>query len=150
MSQSFLALGVSTPIVRALAALKITNPFAVQELVLPDALAGLDILAESPTGSGKTLAFGIPLVERLAGANARPGALVLVPTRELAIQVTEDLRPIAQAKGLKVATVYGGQPIGPQARKAKDAHILVATPGRLHDMLERRWVSLTAVRVLVL
>ena len=150
MSQSFLALGVSAPVVRALEARNINSPFAVQELVLPDALAGLDVLAESPTGSGKTLAFGIPLVERTAGANARPGALVLVPTRELAMQVADDLGPIAKAKGLRVATVYGGQPIGAQARKAKDAHVLVATPGRLHDLLERRWVSLTDVRVLVL
>lgn len=150
MSQSFQTLGVSTPVVRALAERKITSPFAVQELVLPDALAGLDVLAESPTGSGKTLAFGIPLVERTAGTNARPGALVLVPTRELAMQVADDLRAIAHAKGLRVATVYGGQPIGAQARKAKEAHVLVATPGRLHDLLERRWVSLTAVRVLVL
>jgi ATP-dependent RNA helicase RhlE len=150
MSQSFLTLGVSTPVVRVLAAAGINNPFAVQELVLPDALAGLDILAESPTGSGKTLAFGIPLIERTAGTNARPGALVLVPTRELAMQVADDLRPMAKAKGLRVATVYGGQPIGAQARKAKDAHVIVATPGRLHDLLERRWISLTDVRVLVL
>ena len=126
MSQSFLALGVSTPVVRALNAAGIHQPFAIQELVLPDALAGLDVLAESPTGSGKTIAFGIPLVERTAGSNARPGALVLVPTRELAIQVADDLRAIAKAKGLRVATVYGGTPVVSQARKAKDAHILVA------------------------
>ena len=76
---------------------------------------GLDILAQSPTGSGKTLAFGIPLVERTVGASGRPAALVLVPTRELAIQVADDLRPLAQAKGLRVATVYGGASIGAQA-----------------------------------
>ena len=150
MSQSFLALGVSTPVVRALEAAGIHQPFAIQELVLPDALAGLDVLAESPTGSGKTIAFGIPLVERTAGSNARPGALVLVPTRELAIQVADDLRAIAKAKGLRVATVYGGTPVVSQARKAKDAHILVATPGRLHDLIERRLVNLAEVRVLVL
>ena len=150
MSQSFLALGVSTPVVRALNAAGIHQPFAIQELVLPDALAGLDVLAESPTGSGKTIAFGIPLVERTAGSNARPGALVLVPTRELAIQVADDLRAIAKAKGLRVATVYGGTPVVSQARKAKDAHVLVATPGRLHDLIERRLVNLAEVRVLVL
>src|SRR5436190_10138869 len=105
--RSFADLGVSTPVVRALAAQGIEQPFAIQKLVLPDALAGLDILAESPTGSGKTLAFGLPLVERTAGSNGRPGALVLVPTRELAIQVAADLRPLAAAKGLRVATVYG-------------------------------------------
>jgi superfamily II DNA/RNA helicase len=150
VSQSFLALGVSTPVVRALESLNIHHPFAVQQLVLPDALAGLDILAESPTGSGKTLAFGLPLVERTANANRRPAALVLVPTRELATQVAADLRPLAKAKGLRVATVYGGVPLGAQARQAKDAHVLVATPGRLHDLMERRMVALDGIRVLVL
>jgi ATP-dependent RNA helicase RhlE len=146
----FQTLGVSAPLVRALAAQNIHSPFAVQELVLPDALAGLDILAESPTGSGKTLAFGLPLVERTEGASGRPAALVLVPTRELATQVAADLRPLAEAKGLRVATVYGGVALGPQAKKAKGAHVLVATPGRLHDLLERRMVALDGVRVLVL
>ena len=93
MTQSFQALGVSAPVVRALAARAIHSPFAIQQFVLPDALAGLDILAQSPTGSGKTLAFGIPLVERTDGASGRPAALVLVPTRELALQVAEDLTP---------------------------------------------------------
>ena len=150
MSKSFQALGVSTPVVAALAKQGITHPFAIQNLVLPDALAGLDILGESPTGSGKTLAFGLPLVERTAGANARPAALVLVPTRELALQVTADLQPLAAARGLKVATVYGGAPIGAQIDKARRAHVLVATPGRLFDLIERRAVRLGDVRVLVL
>jgi ATP-dependent RNA helicase RhlE len=148
--QSFQALGVSTPLVRVLAARNIHRPFAIQELVLPDALAGVDILAEAPTGSGKTLAFGVPLVERTAGVDARPGALVLVPTRELASQVAADLRLLAETRRLRVATVYGGTPIVAQAKKAKSAHVLVATPGRLNDLLERRLVSLEGVRVLVL
>jgi superfamily II DNA/RNA helicase len=150
MSQSFQELGVSAPVVRALAATGITHPFTIQGLVLPDALAGLDVLAESPTGSGKTLAFGLPLVERTAGAGKRPGALVLVPTRELALQVAADLAPLAAAKGVSVAAVYGGAPIAAQIRKVRTAHVLVATPGRLHDLLERRAVSLADVRVLVL
>ena len=150
MSQSFQELGVSAPVITALAATGITHPFAIQSQVLPDALAGLDVLAESPTGSGKTLAFALPIVERTAGSNARPGALVLCPTRELALQVAADLRPLAKAKGLRVETVYGGAPIGAQINKARNAHILVATPGRLFDLIERRAVSLTAVRVLVL
>src|SRR4051812_12214202 len=104
MTQSFEALGVSAPIVRALAKRNIHTPFEVQELVLPDALAGLDVLAESPTGSGKTLAFGVPLVERTTGAKARPSALVLAPTRELATQIADDLRPLAFAKDLRIAT----------------------------------------------
>ncbi|HUQ21946.1 MAG TPA: DEAD/DEAH box helicase [Gaiellaceae bacterium] len=150
MSKSFQELGVSAPVVKALAAAGFTHPFAIQSSVLPDALAGLDVLAESPTGSGKTLAFALPLVERTAGANARPGALVLCPTRELALQVSADIRPLAKAKGLRVETVYGGAPIGAQIGKARGAHILVATPGRLHDLIERRAVRLNDVRVLVL
>ncbi len=150
MSKSFHALGVSAPVVRTLADRNIHTPFAVQSLVLEDALAGVDILAASPTGSGKTLAFGLPIVERTSGGGNRPGALVLVPTRELASQVVEDIRPHANAKGLKIAAVYGGTSLGPQANRAKHAHILVATPGRLFDLIERGMINLGAVRVLVL
>ena len=150
MQESFSTLGVSRPIVRALERRGITAPFAVQQLVLPDALAGVDVLAASPTGSGKTLAFGIPLVERIAGANGRPAALVLVPTRELASQVVADISPIAEACSLRIAAVYGGTPVGAQAKRARGAQILVATPGRLHDLIERSLVSLRDVRVLVL
>ncbi len=150
MSQSFHALGVSTSVCDVLARQGIDAPFAVQTAVLPDALLGVDILAESPTGSGKTLAFGLPLVERIAGAQRRPSALVLVPTRELALQVTADLRPLAAVKRLRVTTVYGGAAIGPQARQAAQADVIVATPGRLHDLVERRAVSLAEIRILVL
>jgi ATP-dependent RNA helicase RhlE len=150
MTKSFQALGVSAPVVRALSARAIHSPFAIQQYVLPDALAGLDILAQSPTGSGKTLAFGIPLVERTVGASGRPAALVLVPTRELALQVADDLRPLAQAKGLRIATVYGGASVGSQVRAARGANIVIATPGRLNDLLERRQINIDGVRVLVL
>ncbi len=150
MSQTFQSLGVSAPLVRALGQLNIHRPFAVQELVLPDALAGLDVLAESPTGSGKTLAFGIPLVERTAAQGGRPAALVLVPTRELATQVAADIRPLTAVKGLKVTAVYGGTSVSMQAKAARSANILIATPGRLNDLLERRMISLDNVRVLVL
>ena len=150
MQESFSALGVSAPVVGALARCGITAPFAVQNLVLPDALAGLDVLAASPTGSGKTLAFGIPVVERITGATGRPAALILVPTRELAAQVVEELAPIARARSLRVAAVYGGASVSVQAKRARGAHILVATPGRLNDLIERRLVSLREVRVLVL
>jgi superfamily II DNA/RNA helicase len=150
MIKSFTALGVSSAVVEALARLGITSPFAVQALVLPDALAGVDILAASPTGSGKTLAFGIPVVERTAGAPGRPAAVVLVPTRELASQIVDELRPLAAARKLRIAAVYGGTSVAGQANRAKGAHVLVATPGRLHDLLERKLVSLDGVRVLVL
>ncbi len=147
--QSFRELGVSAHVVDALAARSIQVPFAIQASVLPDALAGLDVLAKSPTGSGKTLAFGIPIVERTAPADRRPAALVLVPTRELAQQVTEDLVAIAP-KALSVAAVYGGVPIAGQAKRARSAHVVVATPGRLQDLLDRRLIDLDAVRILVL
>ena len=149
MSKSFQALGVSEPVVRALARRNITHPFSVQALALPDGLAGRDLLVQSPTGSGKTLAFGIPIVER-ASRGKRPAALVLVPTRELALQVAADLEPIAKAQNLRVTAVYGGTGVGPQATRARSADILIATPGRLNDLLERRLVGLDGVAVLVL
>src|SRR2546423_8726295 len=125
--QSFRELGVSAPIVDALAARSIHEPFRIQELVLPDALAGLDVLAKSPTGSGKTLAFALPIVERTATTDPRPSALVLVPTRELAAQVTAELESLAPCKGLTIAAVYGGLPLHAQAKRAAKAHVLVAT-----------------------
>jgi superfamily II DNA/RNA helicase len=148
--RSFHELGVSAPVVDALARRSITAPFQVQTLVVPDALAGLDILAKSPTGSGKTLAFAIPIVERLDAKAPQPAALILVPTRELAAQVSADLSVIAPTKNLFVAAVYGGVSIPEQGKRAKRAHILVATPGRLEDLVSRRMISLDGVRVLVL
>jgi ATP-dependent RNA helicase RhlE len=150
MQQSFRELGVSPPVVDALTARSIHEPFRIQALVLPDALAGLDVLAKSPTGSGKTLAFAVPIVERTTPADARPSALVLVPTRELAAQVSAELESLVPAKGLKVAAVYGGVPLNAQAKRAKSAHVLVATPGRLQDLAERRLVDLSHVRILIL
>ena len=150
MSQSFAALGVSAPVVGVLAHDGITTPFAIQSLVLPDALAGLDVMAASPTGSGKTLAFGIPLIERTSGATGKPSALILVPTRELASQVVAELKPLAAARNLRIAAVYGGTSVTGQTKQAHGAHVLVATPGRLQDLIDRRLVSLNAVRVLVL
>jgi ATP-dependent RNA helicase RhlE len=151
MSQhSFHDLGVSARVVDALAAREIHTPFRIQELVVRDAIAGLDVLAKSPTGSGKTLAFALPIVERTDHGSHRPSALVLVPTRELAVQVTEELAPLAAARGLSVAAVYGGVPLGAQARRAQNAHVLVATPGRLEDLAQRRSVDLAHVQILVL
>ena len=147
---TFAALGVSAPVVQALAARDIHGPFQIQELVLPEALQGGDVLAKSPTGSGKTLAFGIPLVERTDRNGGAPAALVLVPTRELAQQVSEEIDSIARAKGLRIAAVYGGGAVVPQAKKVKGCQILIATPGRLQDLCDRRLVSLDGVKVLVL
>ena len=149
--KTFSALGVSDAVARALSQRGITSPFPVQERVLPDALAGRDILVRSPTGSGKSLAFGIPLAELLeANTNRRPAALVLVPTRELAGQIVEEVRQVAHARALKITAVYGGAGIAKQAGLAKKAHILVATPGRLEDLLRRGDITLQHVRMLVL
>jgi ATP-dependent RNA helicase RhlE len=150
LQRSFRELGVSAPVADVLAARSIHQPFRIQTLVLPDALAGLDVLAKSPTGSGKTLAFAVPIVERTATADARPSALVLVPTRELAAQVSAELESLAPCKGLTVTAVYGGLPLHAQAKRAARAHVLVATPGRLEDLANRRLVDLAHVRILVL
>jgi ATP-dependent RNA helicase RhlE len=148
--ESFHVLGVRPHVVSALAERGIESPFPIQRLVLPDAIAGSDVLAKSPTGSGKTLAFGLALVERIRPGGSTPSALVLVPTRELAAQVAEELRAPVAAAGLKIQAIYGGVPLGRQAKQAKDAEILVATPGRLQDLFERGLVSLRQVEVLVL
>jgi len=148
--QSFHQLGVSARVSQALAERDIHTPFRIQTLVLPDALAGRDVLAKSPTGSGKTLAFAVPIVERLDAGDMKPSALVLVPTRELAAQVAADLETIAPARDLKVAAVYGGITISTQAKKAREAHVLVATPGRLQDLVDRKAVKLDGVRILIL
>ncbi len=150
VQESFRELGVSARVAAVLEARSIQRPFRIQTLVLPDALLGLDVLAKSPTGSGKTLAFAVPIVERIAAADPRPSALVLVPTRELAAQVTGEIQSLARAKDLAVAAVYGGVPVHTQARRAAEAHVLVATPGRLEDLATRRLVDLRAVRLLVL
>jgi superfamily II DNA/RNA helicase len=149
MQQSFSELGVSARLVSALAERDIETPFPIQERVLRDALAGRDVLAKAPTGSGKTIAFAIPIVTRIDAGSDRPSAVVLVPTRELASQVAGELEALAP-KGIEVATVYGGVPIHAQAKRARRAHVLVATPGRLNDLLERKAVTLEGVKILVL
>src|SRR5690348_10696900 len=148
--QSFADLGVSQPVVRALAGRGITSPFAIQSLVVADVLAGRDVLAKSPTGSGKTIAFGAPLIDRLDSNGPKQSALILAPTRELVSQIVEELRPLAHARALKIATVYGGVGFDKQTRNARAAHIIVATPGRLEDLLARRAFSLSKVEVLIL
>ncbi len=115
-----------------------------------DALAGHDLLVQSPTGSGKTLAFGVPLVERIEPGAGHTSALVLAPTRELAGQIVDELHSVADVRGLRIAAVYGGVGFGPQSKAARHADILVATPGRLEDLIGRGVVSLERIRILVL
>src|SRR5207302_1337932 len=140
---TFAELGLPTPLVDALAGRGITAPFAIQTRALPDACAGRDVLGRAQTGSGKTLAFGLPLLARLHSRSSRravasPRALVLVPTRELARQVADELVPLARPLRLWVTTVFGGAPMGrqiDQIRRGTD--VVVATPGRLIDLMER-------------
>src|SRR4051812_4516077 len=148
-SQSFAGLGVSDAVTGALAARGITEPFAIQRLVIGDVLAGRDVLAKSPTGSGKTLAFAIPMIERIEPGRG-PAALVLAPTRELAAQIVEQSQPLARVKRLEVAAVYGGVGFEKQIRAGKRADILVATPGRLEDLMARRAVRFDNLQFLVL
>jgi ATP-dependent RNA helicase RhlE len=150
MQQTFRALGVSAAIERSLAALGIVEPFRIQSLVLPDAIAGRDVLAKAPTGSGKTLAFGVPIAERITGLSKAPEALVLVPTRELALQVAASIGAFASATGVRVGVAYGGAPVSAQAKRLKGAQLVVATPGRLQDLVDRKMVSLEGIRILVL
>jgi superfamily II DNA/RNA helicase len=147
--QSFRALGVRPEIAAALEQRGISTPFIIQKLVLPAALAGEDVLAKSPTGSGKTFAFGLALIQRLQPGDG-PFALVLVPTRELAAQVAEELAAPGEAAGLRIAAVYGGVPLGAQAKRARGAELLIATPGRLKDLSDRKLVRLDRIRALVL
>jgi superfamily II DNA/RNA helicase len=149
-TQSFADLGVSNAVVTALAERGIERPFPIQALVTADVLDGRDVLAKSPTGSGKTLAFGIPMVDVVEAESRRPSALVLAPTRELATQIVEETRAIAHARALKITAVYGGVGIEKQAREARKSHILVATPGRLEDLIARGAITLEHVDFLVL
>ena len=149
-STTFAALGVSDAVCASLARRGITEPFPVQARVMSDALAGHDVLVQSPTGSGKTLAFGIPLVERLAADAPPHSALILVPTRELAAQVARELAGVARARGLRVARAYGGASLREQVKYVARAQVIVATPGRLSDLAGRGAVRLERVRVLVL
>ena len=150
MSTTFAGLGVSEAVAGALAKRGIETPFAVQTLVIPDVLDGHDVLVKSPTGSGKTFAFGVPMADRLDSNGAWPQALILAPTRELASQIVDELAGVMHARALKITAVYGGVGIHNQAKQAGRSHVLVATPGRLIDLIERGAVRLDEIDVLVL
>jgi superfamily II DNA/RNA helicase len=151
---SFAALGVPAPLVKVLDGQGIATPFPVQAATLPDGLAGRDILGRAQTGSGKTLGFSLPLVSRLAGGStlpARPRGLVLVPTRELATQVSAVLKPLARAMDLWVTTIYGGVAYGPQVNALqRRTDIVVATPGRLADLIGQGECDLSDVKITVI
>ncbi len=149
---SFADLGVADDLRSELARQGIEHPFPIQQLAIPDALAGHDVCGKAQTGSGKTLAFGLPMVQRLGKAEPRrPHALVLVPTRELAVQVSEVVRQLAEVRGLRLVSVYGGSPMKRQiSALAAGAEIVVATPGRLIDLMERGKVRLDAIETVTI
>ncbi len=152
---TFASLGVDPALVAALADQGITVPFAIQAMTVADGLAGRDVCGKAKTGSGKTLAFGVPLLQRTMASRAespgRPRALVLVPTRELAVQVSEVLDPLAKVAGLRIVAVYGGADIERQTKKLRrGVDVVIATPGRLIDLGDRGELSVADVETLVL
>lgn len=151
-SLTFVDLGIDDDLIEILDDAGIDAPFPIQEMTIPDALAGHDVAGKAKTGSGKTLAFGIPMIERTARAKQRhPESLVLVPTRELASQVAESLRPLAAVRGLHLDAFYGGVPLGRQIEAArKGIDIVIATPGRMIDLVERKALSVADLRLVVL
>jgi superfamily II DNA/RNA helicase len=149
---TFSDLGVSPDFVAALEEMGRTSPFPVQALTIPDALAGRDVCGKAKTGSGKTLAFGLPVLERVKSAEPRrPRALILVPTRELCVQVKDELAPLGKARGTTVSAIYGGARMETQVKELqKGVEIVVATPGRMIDMIERKEIFLDDVDQVVL
>lgn len=152
MSTTFQDFGLPESLIAALEANHLTRPFPIQSSAIPPALAGNDIQGSAPTGSGKTLAFGLPLLSRVGkGEPKRPRALILAPTRELAEQIKSDLAPLAPAVGRRVTAIYGGVGYGPQLNALRGGvDVLVATPGRLEDLLERGAVDLANVDIVVI
>ncbi|WP_084781028.1 DEAD/DEAH box helicase [Planobispora rosea] len=150
----FAALGLPKPLVAGLSRQGIDNPFPIQRIAIPDVLAGIDVLGRGQTGSGKTLAFGLPTMSRVAGVKAAPGrprAVILVPTRELAMQVTDALEPLGRGLSLRMKTVVGGMSMGRQIEALRrGVEIVVATPGRLTDLIQQGECSLEDVQVTVL
>ena len=152
-NQQWINLGVDEQIVSSLIKRGINTPFPIQDLTIPDALQGNDVCGKAKTGSGKTLAFGIPMVQNLdqPSGETDPRGLIMVPTRELATQVKEELDPLLDGKSLTAAAIYGGANIEEQIKGIKrGVDIIVATPGRMIDLLEREEISLQSLEMVVL
>ncbi|WP_146765275.1 DEAD/DEAH box helicase, partial [Micromonospora saelicesensis] len=152
---TFAALGARAETVEALASAGITRAFAIQEYAIPIALRGVDLIGQAPTGTGKTLGFGVPLLDRVfapgEGSDGVPQALVVVPTRELGIQVAKDLAAAGRTRGVRVLPIYGGVAYEPQIDALrKGVEILVGTPGRLMDLQKQKHLRLDRVHALVL
>jgi superfamily II DNA/RNA helicase len=151
MTMTFAQLGLPAPLVQSLSKRGIDEPFPVQTAAIPDALAGKDISGKAPTGSGKTLAFGLPMLTRVAKAKPhKPRALVLAPTRELAEQIRMELGSLARAADRSIIAIYGGVSYQPQKKAfARGVDILVATPGRLEDLIDQNVIDLSATDIVV-
>jgi superfamily II DNA/RNA helicase len=151
---SFFDLGVNPAIVKTLSKSGINDPFPIQKATLPDAISGKDVLGRGQTGSGKTLAFGLALLTKLANRKAKPHhplAIILSPTRELAMQINDVIAPLAQSVQLNSRLIAGGMPYGNQIQALRQGvPILVATPGRLIDLMEQKHVSLSETEIVVL
>ncbi|MDE0834580.1 MAG: DEAD/DEAH box helicase [Acidimicrobiales bacterium] len=148
----FSDLGINQDLVDVLAERGITTPFEIQTLAIPDGIAGRDVCGKAKTGSGKTLAFGIPMIQRLSKAKPhRPTGLALVPTRELAVQVCKELAPLAATRGLVFEAIYGGSPIEKQiAALKRGVDFVVATPGRMIDLIQQEELSVADLEGVVL
>src|SRR3989344_7325584 len=148
-AQDFSGLGIAPLFLESLARLKYTSPTPIQRQAIPPAILGKDIVGIAQTGTGKTMAFGIPMIQRLQQIKGR--GLVVLPTRELAVQVEESLRKVGACVGLRTVVLIGGMPMGPQRRAIdRDPHIIIATPGRLNDFLDQRVLRLNKVQIVVL
>src|SRR5689334_14443267 len=154
-SPTFAELGARPETVAALEAVGITHSFAIQEYAIPIALRGTDLIGQAPTGTGKTLGFGVPLLDRVVapseGAEGFPQALVVVPTRELGLQVARDIAAAGKTRGVRVLALYGGVAYEPQVETLRNGvEIIVGTPGRLLDLAKSKQLKLDRVRALVL
>ena len=151
-NNGFANLGLSEQILKALADSGYENPTPIQAAMIPVLMTGSDVVGQAQTGTGKTAAFALPVLEQIEVDRHEPQALVLAPTRELALQVCESFKKYSShLKGLKTLAVYGGQEYGGQLRSlSRGVHIVVGTPGRVMDHIERGTLNLDAVRILVL
>src|SRR5687767_13188036 len=147
---SFADLGLSEPLLEALSHLGYERPTPIQEEAIPALLEGRDVIGQAQTGTGKTAAFGLPMLEYIDPDDPEVQALVLTPTRELCIQVTQALRAYGEKKGVKVVAVFGGAPIRDQAARLKEGQVAVGTVGRVMDMIDRHHLYLDQARYVVL
>jgi len=151
LTKTFADLGLSPELLESISEAGFVNPFPIQEAVIPLALTGADIIGQAKTGTGKTLGFGLPILNNVKRGSGKAVALVVVPTRELGIQVADELSKLSSGPNLRVTAIYGGRPMEPQiAELKKGVDIVVGTPGRLLDLHRQKALDLSEVKHLVL